>query len=481
MKNQFLQLFFCVVVFANINAQSNLTVDQSYTVEEMVMDFFNHPEITISNVDYTGVEASYGFFDSGEPDETALEVNAGIIISTGDAIDAIGPNQSSSTSTNMGGGSDPDLEALLSNGGPVNDAAVISFDLTVASTLELDFSYVFGSEEYCEFSGSNFNDIFGFFVSGPGIAGTFSNGGVNIATIPGSTNGDFVSINNINQNINTDLFIPNREDAFGNGCGAEIDMENMEYDGFSVALDASFMALEGETYHIRLALADVSDGIFDTGIFLGFNSLSTDSLLTPPAQFSASNTITNGAEFTNESKYATSYLWDFGNGTSSTEKNPGVVTYAAAGTYEVTLTTQNYCCTDVYTQMITVEEVGLSTSVSTSNNPLQCPGDSNASFDLSINGGSPPYTIDWEQGNVDPENLPAGFYQYTITDDGGQTLSGQFEIMSPDNFSGEVASTPDIDQQGNGNVEILLEGGTEPYTYSWSTGATTAIVNDLAA
>jgi PKD domain len=358
MKRKLLLHLLLLGCFVTLQGQSNLTIDQSYTVEQMVMDFFNHPDITITNVNYTGSGEAYGFFDSGDPAETQLGVGAGILITSGYATNAVGPNVNGSITGVLSLPGDPDCELLAGNTNISNDASVISFDLTASEELLLDFTYVFGSDEYCEFVNTAFNDVFGFFVSGPGISGAFSNNGINIATLPGTA--DYVGINSINHLMNSDLFIPNSA-----SCGNSLDSVNLEYDGITTPLQATFTAMAGETYQIRIAVADLADGAFDSGVFLGFNSLSTDSVLVPPAQFAATNTNGNVAEFVNESKYATSFFWDFGNGTTSTERNPGLITYAAPGNYVVTLTTQNYCCSDVFTQTVTVG--GTSTAVKDNN------------------------------------------------------------------------------------------------------------------
>jgi PKD repeat protein len=358
MKRKLLLHLLLVGCFVSLYGQSNLTIDQSYTVEQMVMDFFNHPDITISNVNYTGSGEAYGFFDSGDPAETELGVGAGILITSGFATNAVGPNVNTSITGSLNLPGDPDCELLSGNSNISNDASVISFELTASDELILDFTYVFGSDEYCEFVNTAFNDVFGFFVSGPGITGTFSNNASNIATIPGTA--DYVGINSINHLMNSNLFIPN-----STSCGYSLDSLNLEYDGITTPLQATFTALAGETYQIRIAVADLADGAFDSGVFLGFNSLSADSVLVPPAQFAVTNTNSNVVEFVNESKYATSFFWDFGNGTTSTERNPGQITFAAPGNYVVTLTTQNYCCTDVFTQTVTVGET--STAVKDNN------------------------------------------------------------------------------------------------------------------
>jgi hypothetical protein len=105
------------------------------------------------------------------------------------ATNAIGPNnsgsQTTSSASNVG---DADLDALIP-GFMTYDAAVLEFDI-VATEPTIEFKYVFGSEEYLEFVGTNFNDVFGFFI------GAIGDPLQNIAFIPDTT--VVVSINNVN-------------------------------------------------------------------------------------------------------------------------------------------------------------------------------------------------------------------------------------------------------------------------------------------
>ena len=103
------------------------------------------------------------------------------MIASGDVSKCSGPNELTNTGTAFSGNdTDADLNTLLRIIGSTvtlsRDVAVLEFDFTPTSD-KVSFEYVWASEEYCDFSNSNYNDVFGFFVSGPGINGPFSNGG----------------------------------------------------------------------------------------------------------------------------------------------------------------------------------------------------------------------------------------------------------------------------------------------------------------
>jgi len=470
MKKNLLLLSFSFLACALVQAQSNLFIDNSYTIEEMVTDFFDNPDVVTSNITYTGDPLSVAFFDAGGTD---LGVNAGIVFSSGYAEGVVGPNGSGGNSATTTGGSDADLSDLNGGGSSSNDVAIIEFDFTINSSDTFNFNYVFGSEEYPEYVCSGFNDAFGFLVSGPGISGPYSNNAINITTIPGSNAA--VSINNINDDP---------------GCGpadaAQYYIDNsgdqdVQLDGLTTALPASFYAVGGETYHAKLVIGDIGDSVFDSAIFLSFNSLGSDSLLVPPAEFQFA---ANGNEinFTNTSKYAREWNWDFGNGVTSSERNPGTVAYSTPGTYTVSLTTQNFCCTDTYTTTVEVGQGNaLAVDISTSNNPLACAGDQNASISLTATGGTAPYTYSWLPTIPDPNNVGAGAYNYTITDLNGFEVTGTVLISEPDAIELVSSSIPESDLNTNGSATVNPDGGTMPYTYLWSNGGTTQTIDNLSA
>ncbi len=217
----------------------------------------------ITNVTYSGSGGQIGTFSNGT---TNIGFSTGAIIATGDCSVAIGPNDQDGASAGYGN-STPDADlAQLSGSGANFDLANIEFDFTPTQT-PLTFEYVFASEEYCEYVGSQFNDAFGFFISGPGISGPFS-GAANIASIgPGV----YVAINNINHISNSGLYT-NNTPASGILCGQTASSSpatnEVQFDGFTKKLTAIANVIPCETYHIKLKICDIGDGIYDSAVFL---------------------------------------------------------------------------------------------------------------------------------------------------------------------------------------------------------------------
>ena len=168
-------------------------------------------------------------------------------MSTGDAMSLGDSNTSTSTSTSLGTAGDSDLTTLC--GVQTYDACVMEFDC-VPTGDTLEFNFAFGSEEYPEYVGSSFNDVFAILLSGPGITGA-----QNVAAIPGGT---VVSVNNVNATTNSAYFYDNE-----NPAGQYISM-----DGFTVNLTAFSVVVPSSTYHFKIAIADAGDGVLDSGVFL---------------------------------------------------------------------------------------------------------------------------------------------------------------------------------------------------------------------
>src|SRR5690606_14768147 len=152
MKTKFYALAIFSFLSISAQAQSELYVDTTITAEQMVMDFFNGICVEISNVTYTGDSRSKGYFESAN---TEMTIPGGIILSSGFAAEAIGPNYIPNSTGITVGGSDPDLREIANS--EIYDASVLEFDLFSDVDDTLFFSYVFASEEYPEWTCSQFN------------------------------------------------------------------------------------------------------------------------------------------------------------------------------------------------------------------------------------------------------------------------------------------------------------------------------------
>ena len=219
--------------------------------------------VSISNVTYAGTAESSGQFQGGL---SIIGFEEGVILSSGWATDVIGPNNNDGTSRVLGTGGDPDLTAL--SGFPTFDKTVLEFDF-VPQGSTLTFQYVFASEEYNEYANTQFNDVFAFFVNS-----------VNCALVP--TTGQPVSINTINggnpfgTNPQNPEFYRNNDP---NDPGATI---NTGADGLTVVLTCTATVDPAVTNHIKLAIADASDQILDSYVFLKAQSfVSSNITLTP--------------------------------------------------------------------------------------------------------------------------------------------------------------------------------------------------------
>lgn len=214
--------------------------------------------VTISNVTYTGSNGASGYFTGGTA--AGIGINSGIVLTTGYASNLNGTTNTQDSITGNNGLSGVSYLNALIPGYTTNDATVLAFDFVSTGT-EAYFAYVFGSEEYNEYVGTSYNDVFGFFVNGTALTD-------NVATLP---DGTVVSINNINT--------ASKSSYYNNNDPTDLTPTpfNFEYDGFTDPLVASILGLTaGDTYHLTLAIADAGDHILDSGVFLAAGTFGTD-------------------------------------------------------------------------------------------------------------------------------------------------------------------------------------------------------------
>jgi len=258
---------------AGPNAHGQLVANDSLTADQMVQILVGNG-ITYLNPVLNCERDGAGKFRSVSSN---LGLDSGIILTSGRIETTLNPftifgvsgpaiNFASYSTNNAG---DFQLDSLLQINNPnqsTTDVCILEFDF-VPDGDSLIFDYVFGSEEYPEFACTGFNDIFAFLISGPGIPNA-----TNIALVPGTNIP--VAINSINDNTsgspsctNMGPGSPFQQYYVNNESG-----QTVTYDGFTTVLAARSEVIPCTTYHIKLAIADVGDQGFDSGVFLAANS-----------------------------------------------------------------------------------------------------------------------------------------------------------------------------------------------------------------
>lgn len=261
MKNKYQSKSLIIATVVSLFTSSlfgQLTVDMAMTPDQMVQNLVGNG-VQISNVVVTACDGSYGYYYANS---TEIGTSQGLLLTTGKAEYAIGPNNKIGTCSSGGNPLFPPC-SYFDNGcpgspllnqthnRPTRDATMFEFDI-IPKGDSLKFKYTFASEEYNEWVGSPFNDVFGFFISGPNI-GT----DVNLAVIPGTN--EMVAINSVNANSNSQYWFDN-QNPYG---------QHIQYDGFTINLEAAVGNLiPCETYHLKLIIADGQDRVYDSGVFI---------------------------------------------------------------------------------------------------------------------------------------------------------------------------------------------------------------------
>lgn len=223
--------------------------------------FNNHPGNINSN--QVGTFHRNGF--------TQFPLESGLVMCTGNATVAEGPNNSSSASSYPTSSfSESSLAPLVTES--LNDCASLDFDFLTNSDTFV-FRYVFASEEYCEYVNSEFNDIFAFFLTGPDPV-TLVQTTKNVAIIPGSVsaahpNGIPVAINNVNHGYHgVSSSGPGSNPSYSQYFIHNTSSAGTQFDGYTVALEAGGIIQACVNYHMKLSICDVSDELYDSGVFL---------------------------------------------------------------------------------------------------------------------------------------------------------------------------------------------------------------------
>lgn len=479
--------------FTCSEAFPQLVVNTDQNPQQLVEEVLIGDGVEVSNIQFTGDPEARGYFNGTASN---IGLGEGIILSTGKVTDAPGPNGTpfSDQGTDFNRPGDPVLTAISGTNVGTRDASILEFDF-VPSSDTVRFRYAFASNEYMLYVGALVNDVFAFLISGPGIVGE-----QNIAVIPGTTTP--VTIDNVNANLNGQYYVDNE-----NPPG-----ETVEYNGFTTVFTATAFLTPCETYHIRLAIADAGDGLYDSAVFLEANSFSSPVVsLSPSTNYSASASeleLVRGCSeltltFERSEPFSTALTVDIElSGTAV----PGVdysgigssITFPAGqGTVEVTvqiLETGNPqpdltaiismidtdpCATgpaqDVQFTIVDALRPTIQSSPAAS---FFCPQDYVINTD--VTGGYPPFTYTWsgmpaETGeSVTVAPITTTNYTVTVTDFCGFTAFTSTNITMQ-GYQPIGVSVPDVQVCNAEEVEVtaLVSGGAGTINYQWSTGQTT--------
>lgn len=258
----FLPCFLCV---------QGQQVDTAMTASDLVENILLGSGVAAGNVKFTGARFSMGIYEDSLGD---IGMTNGILLTSGSAVLVKGPNNSPRTGWASNSPGDKELDGIAR--GDTYDAAVLEFDFVTTSE-NMVFEYVFASEEYLEYVGSRFNDVFAFFVEGPDLPK------VNIARLPDGRTP--ITVNTVNNELNSEYY---RDNVYVNTTDPFVwDVRNrkvvenkhymkeevppkynIQFDGFTTVLKAHCLVTPGKVYHIKIAIADVGDGILDSGVIL---------------------------------------------------------------------------------------------------------------------------------------------------------------------------------------------------------------------
>ena len=287
---RFLALFF---IIQTVNGYAQIVVSNNppmNTEEYIVNNVLLGDDLNTSNYTSVGFANGIGYFDGFNSN---IGFDEGVVLSTG-GIEFV----SNGFGAGSGVSGDSDLELALNAinlNWNVNNVTVLEFDF-VAESESVAFNYVFGSSEYTSYTCTQYNDIFGFFLSGPGIEGPYSNNGINLAYIPDPNNpGQYtttpVAVNTVNSgsptgggNAQTCADIdPNWQDYSVYWIDNSAQTTVFGINGFTTPFVAEYNGLVcGETYHIKLAIADASDSALNSAVFIEANSFVSPSVVVNP-------------------------------------------------------------------------------------------------------------------------------------------------------------------------------------------------------
>jgi gliding motility-associated-like protein len=508
---------FLLFLTSNISF-AQVTIDQTITPEDLVQNVLLGAGVTVSNVTFNGQPGNIlnNQIAKYNGPSNFIDFDEGIVMLSG-AAEVVTNGFGNPVDVSIVG--DPDMFALANPGGTtnsVNDCAILEFDF-VPTGDSLEVRFVFASIEYPGFTCSNYNDPFGFFLSGPGITGPFSNNSINIALVPGSTNTP-ISINTINSGVpsggnpaqtcldaNPNFVADSQYFVDNNAVWPDVmDPNDIQFPGMTVTLTARGTVICGETYHIKLAIADVFDTGLDSGVFIEAGSFTSNEQILLVSEIEGGvndSTLVEGCgggsltfQRINTGVDQTVYISTGGtaiNGVDYTEIPDSI--FFPAGVEETTIYIEAFH--DLLTE-------GVETVVINLENEAVCGGlvlqssytlyideypemtleteDGFVDCGIPINlvpvvqGGNPPYTYQWSSGETTPSltvaPLTTTVYSITVTDSCGlYTITNEIEVEVPtyDELSVDIGDDWTLTCITDMTIEPEVIGGSGDFVYQW--------------
>ncbi len=434
--------------------------DPNYLVDNLLLG----GGIVASSHTFEGDSSQIGFFNAIN---TNLGIDSGIVMATGGIENLVPGNINFAAIPNTV--TDPDL-LNVANSVPgligqsfsvssVNDIAKLEFDFVPTSDT-ITFRYVFGSQEYFAYENTQYNDVFGFFLSGPGISGPYANGAINLAIVPNSNPPLPITISSVNSvtPINQQYFIDN-----SGGLDTIADA-----DGMTTVLTATAVVQCGETYHIKLAIADGTDsglssyvwleaGSFKSPILDVTNDLGFDStFIEIPCNSSVMLTADGGQ--------GASYEWHNETGLVISS-DPSVI--VGPGKYVVISTSFGCSITSD-----TIEVVGDVPPNFDLGPDLMIPCNTLHTLNPVVTGGTGIYQYSWNNGSNDTSIFVSeGFYKLVVDDGTGCLAEDSITIREENPPLTMVGGGGDICEDGSVVlIDFTFNGLHFPWELTYSNG-----------
>ena len=257
---------------------ANYTTGYDSDLLESKLEYNSCVELAQISIKVVDAINQIGTFSNGIAG-AGLQIDEGVVLSTGTISEMFTDNNAVLISEGISDANtiqDVDFDHLDPGGQSTHNESILVLDFTVPPGLDgIRVPFQFASDEFPEYVGTQFNDVFGFFVSGPGFENT-----TNIALVPGTNipiavnsinGGEIVNQSNAqNYPASGGVYLDHSEYYIDNTDGTNGGPIVGEYDGYSTLLYAEVGGLiPGETYQLKLGIADIADHYGDSGVYIG--------------------------------------------------------------------------------------------------------------------------------------------------------------------------------------------------------------------